>query len=177
LLWFPTKFKEYNIVYMILLPTDGMEVHWQCTSCHSSKNTNGWKFRRVKFSQSPILAPKWASNNALAQVQKLLIQYSGSQTFDEDWWTMLIESSIEWTLNQSYEFKVINSLSTPRPKTMDETLLIFCPMHQHQRGWGHICIQHNISYTVQNSSGRQEEWGSVDSLHWMFMGWHLCSSL
>jgi hypothetical protein len=32
LLWFLTEFKEYNIVYMILLPTDGMEVHWQCMS-------------------------------------------------------------------------------------------------------------------------------------------------
>jgi hypothetical protein len=25
----------------ILLPTDGMEVHWQCTSHHSLENTNG----------------------------------------------------------------------------------------------------------------------------------------
>jgi hypothetical protein len=31
-IWFPTEFKEYNIVYMILLPIDGMEVHWQCMS-------------------------------------------------------------------------------------------------------------------------------------------------
>jgi hypothetical protein len=30
---------------------------------------------------------------------------------------------------------------------------------------------------VQNSSRRLEEWGGVDSLHWIFMGWHLCSSL
>jgi hypothetical protein len=30
---------------------------------------------------------------------------------------MLIEFGTEWTLNQSYEFKVMNSLSTPRPKT------------------------------------------------------------
>jgi hypothetical protein len=27
----------------------------------------------LKFSQSPILAPKWVSNNAFGQVQKLLI--------------------------------------------------------------------------------------------------------
>jgi hypothetical protein len=30
---------------------------------------------------------------------------------------MLIESGTEWILNQSDEFKVMNSLSTPRPKT------------------------------------------------------------
>jgi hypothetical protein len=47
---------------------------------------------------------------------------SGSQTFDEDWWTMLIEFGIEWTLNQSDEFKVMNSLNTPRPKTRMNTL-------------------------------------------------------
>jgi hypothetical protein len=29
---------------------------------------------------------------------------------------MLIESGIEWTFNKSYEFKIINSLNTPRPK-------------------------------------------------------------
>jgi hypothetical protein len=52
---------------------------------------------------------------------------SGSQTFDEDWWTMLIESDIEWTLNQSYEFKVFNSLSTLIPKTKDEHCWCFVP--------------------------------------------------
>jgi hypothetical protein len=31
-----------------------------------------------------------------------------------------IESGTEWTFNQSYEFKVMNSLSTPRSKTKDE---------------------------------------------------------
>jgi hypothetical protein len=31
-----------------------------------------------------------------------------------------IESSTEWTLNQSYEFKIMNTLSIPRPKTKDE---------------------------------------------------------
>jgi hypothetical protein len=46
-----------------------------------------------------------------------ILHNSGSQTFDEDWWTMLIESSTEWTLNQSDEFKVINNLSTSKSKT------------------------------------------------------------
>jgi hypothetical protein len=40
---------------------------------------------------------------------------------------MLIESGTEWTLNQSYEFKVMNSLSTPRPKTKDEHCWYFVP--------------------------------------------------
>jgi hypothetical protein len=40
---------------------------------------------------------------------------------------MLIESGIEWTLNQSYEFKVMNSLSTPSPKTKNEHCLYFTP--------------------------------------------------
>jgi hypothetical protein len=33
---------------------------------------------------------------------------------------MLIEFGTEWALNQSYEFKVFNSLSAPRSKTKDE---------------------------------------------------------
>jgi hypothetical protein len=40
---------------------------------------------------------------------------------------MLIESRTEWTLNQSYEVKVMNSLSTPRPKTKDEHCWYFVP--------------------------------------------------
>jgi hypothetical protein len=52
---------------------------------------------------------------------------SGSQTFDEEWWTMLIESGTEWTLNQSNQFKVMNSLNTPRPKTKDEHCWNFVP--------------------------------------------------
>jgi hypothetical protein len=56
-----------------------------------------------------------------------LAMNNGSQTFDEDWWTMLIEPGTEWTLNQSYEFKVMNSLSTPRPKTKDEHYWSFIP--------------------------------------------------
>jgi hypothetical protein len=52
---------------------------------------------------------------------------SGSQAFDEDWWTILIEFSTEWILNQSDEFKVMNSLSTPRPKTKDEYCWYFVP--------------------------------------------------
>jgi hypothetical protein len=43
--------------------------------------------------------------------------------FDEDWWTMLIE----WILNQSDEFKVMNSLSTLRSKTNDEHCWYFVP--------------------------------------------------
>jgi hypothetical protein len=52
---------------------------------------------------------------------------SRSQTFDEDWWTMLIEFGTEWTFNQSYEFKEMNSLSTLRPKTKDEHCWYFVP--------------------------------------------------
>jgi hypothetical protein len=55
------------------------------------------------------------------------VHISGSQTFDEDWWTMLIESGTEWTFNQSYEFKVMNSLSIPWPKTKDEHCWYFVP--------------------------------------------------
>ena len=60
-----------------------------------------WETRRIGWCWFPLLK-------------------SGSQTFDEDWWTMLIESNTEWTLNQSYEFKIMNSLSTRRPKSKDE---------------------------------------------------------
>jgi hypothetical protein len=55
---------------------------------YEPENTNAWKFRRVKFSQSPILAPKWASNNALGQVQKLLI------------WCLLSLSQITWVFQK-----------------------------------------------------------------------------
>jgi hypothetical protein len=39
----------------------------------------------LKFSQSPILAPKWVSNNAFGQVQKLLIWcfYTHNNIFKE----------------------------------------------------------------------------------------------
>jgi hypothetical protein len=40
---------------------------------------------------------------------------------------MLIEFGTKRTLNQSYEFKVINSLRTPKPKTMDEHCWYFVP--------------------------------------------------
>jgi hypothetical protein len=73
-----------------------------------------WKFKpRVPF---PSTNPKFS-----------VPFNSGSQTFDEDWWTMLIASGTEWTLNQSYEFKVINSLTTPWSKTKDEHCWYFVP--------------------------------------------------
>jgi hypothetical protein len=56
-----------------------------------------------------------------------ILGVNGSQSVDEDWWTMLIEFGPEWTFNQSYEFKVMNSLSTPRPKTKDEYYWYFFP--------------------------------------------------
>jgi hypothetical protein len=40
---------------------------------------------------------------------------------------MLIEFGTEWTLNQSDEFKVMNSLNALRPKTKDEYCLYFVP--------------------------------------------------
>jgi hypothetical protein len=48
-------------------------VHWwngSTLAMYEPENTDGWKFRGVKSSQSPVLA----SNNALGQVQKLLIR-------------------------------------------------------------------------------------------------------
>jgi hypothetical protein len=40
---------------------------------------------------------------------------------------MVIEFGIEWTLNQSDEFKIINSLRTPKPKTKNDHYLYFVP--------------------------------------------------
>jgi hypothetical protein len=40
---------------------------------------------------------------------------------------MLIEFGTKWTLNQLDEFKVINSLKTPKPKTKDEYCWYFVP--------------------------------------------------
>jgi hypothetical protein len=40
---------------------------------------------------------------------------------------MVIEFNIGWTLNQSYEFKGMNSLSILRPKTKDEHCWYFIP--------------------------------------------------
>jgi hypothetical protein len=71
---------------------------------------------------------------------------SGSQTFDEDWWTMLIESGTEWTFNQSYEFKIMNSLSTPRSKTKNEHSWYFVPCINIKEDVD-TCIQHNINST------------------------------
>jgi hypothetical protein len=64
----------------------------------------------------------------IMKLEDYILSYnSGSQTFDEDSWTMLIEWGIEWTLNQSYEFKVMNSSSTPRSKTKDKHCWYFVP--------------------------------------------------
>jgi hypothetical protein len=40
---------------------------------------------------------------------------------------MMIEFGTEWALNQSDEFKVINSLITPKPKTKAEQSWYFVP--------------------------------------------------
>jgi hypothetical protein len=40
LLWLSTEFNDHNRVYLILLPTYGMEVLRQCMSHHSSENTS-----------------------------------------------------------------------------------------------------------------------------------------
>jgi hypothetical protein len=61
------------------------------------------------------------------RTRKPIAHISGSQTLDEDWWTMVIESGTKWTLNQSYEFKIMNSLNIPRPKTKDEHFWYFVP--------------------------------------------------
>jgi hypothetical protein len=99
-----------------------------------------------------------------------------SQTFDEDWWTIQIESSTEWTLNQLYEFKVFKSLNTPRPKTKDEYYWYFVSCINIKEDEDTYAFNKKFN-TVQNSSRRLEEGGDVDSLHWMFVGWHLCASL
>jgi hypothetical protein len=78
---------------------------------------------------------------------------------------MLIESSTEWILNQSYEFKVMNSLSTPRPKTRMNIVDILSHASTSKRMRTHM---HSTEYwfsMVQNSSGGVDEWGGVDSLH------------
>jgi hypothetical protein len=88
------------------------------------------------FAPQCLVSNKWKGENN-----------SGSQTFDEDWWTMLIESGIEWTLNQSYEFKVMNTLSTPRPKTKDKhcwyfVLCINIKEDEDTYAFNRILIQH-----------------------------------
>jgi hypothetical protein len=40
---------------------------------------------------------------------------------------MLIEFGTKWTFNQLDEFKVINSLGTPKPKRKDEYYWCFVP--------------------------------------------------
>jgi hypothetical protein len=40
---------------------------------------------------------------------------------------MLIAFGTKWALNQSDKFKVINSLTTPKPKTKDEQCWYFVP--------------------------------------------------
>jgi hypothetical protein len=40
---------------------------------------------------------------------------------------MLIEFGLEWALNQLDEFKVINSLTTPKPKTKAKQCWHFVP--------------------------------------------------
>jgi hypothetical protein len=87
-----------------------------------------------------------------------VIQFnSGSYTFDEDWWTMLIESGTKWTLNQSYDFKVMNSLSTPRPKAKDEHCWSFVPCKEDEDTYAFhgILVPH----------GAKLKWGS------RWMGW------
>jgi hypothetical protein len=59
----------------------------------------------------------------------------------------------------------MNSLSTPRPETKMNTVDILFHASTSKRMMTHM---HSIEYlfsTVQNLSGRLEEWGGVDSLH------------
>jgi hypothetical protein len=93
-----------------------------------------------------------------------LFSNSRSQTFNEDWWTMLIEPGTKWTLNQSYEFKVMNSLNTPRPKTKDEYYWYFVPYinikeDEDTYAFNKILIQH----------GAKLKWGT----RWMGWCWFL----
>jgi hypothetical protein len=60
---------------------------------------------------------------------------------------MLIESGTKWTLNQSCEFKVMNSLSTPRPKTKDKHCWYFVPCinikeDEDKYAFNRILVQH-----------------------------------
>jgi hypothetical protein len=70
---------------------------------------------------------------------------------------MLIESGTEWTLNQSYEFKVMNSLSTPRPKTKDEQRLYFVPCinikeDEDTYAFNRILVQHDAKLKWETRS-------------------------
>jgi hypothetical protein len=77
---------------------------------------------------------------------------------------MLIESGTEWILNQSDEFKVMNSLSTPRPKTRMNTVDSLSHASTSKRMGTHMHSTKYLFNTVQNSSQRLEEWGDIDSL-------------
>ena len=83
----------------------------------------------------------------------------------------MIESGTKWTLNQSNEFRVMNSLSTLRPKTKDEHCWNFVPcinMYQQQRKCKHICIQQNIGSTLNRiliQPGAKLKWWT------RWMGW------
>jgi hypothetical protein len=64
---------------------------------------------------------------------------------------MLIESGTERTLNQSYEFKVMNSLSTPRSKTKYEHYSYFVPCINIKEDEGtyafnRILVQHSAKF-------------------------------
>jgi hypothetical protein len=104
---------------------------------HSILQSVGSKFTKIKSANDG----NWDWNRLGMEESDI----SGSQTFDEDWWTMLIES--EWTLNQSDEFKVMNSLSTPRPKTKDEHCWYFVPYinikeDENTYAFNRILVQH-----------------------------------
>jgi hypothetical protein len=92
---------------------------------------------------------------------------SGSQTFNEDWWTLLIGFGTEWTLDQSYEFKVMNSLSTPRSKTKDEHRWYFVPCinikeDEDTYAFNRILVQHGTKLKYET---RRMEWCWFPSLN------------
>jgi hypothetical protein len=90
-------------------------------------------------------------------IPDIYLYISGSQIFDEEWWTIVIESGTGWTLNQSNEFKVMNSFSNPRPKTEDKHCWYFIPginikEDEDIYAFNGILVEHDA-----NSSGRLEE--------------------
>jgi hypothetical protein len=82
---------------------------------------------------------------------------------------MLIEFGTEWALNQSDEFKVINSLTIPKSKQRLNSVgtLFHASILRRMRTHRHS-IQKEFS-TVQNSTSRHEGWDGIESHQLLFL--------
>jgi hypothetical protein len=99
-----------------------------------------------------------------------IVGYRPMLKFDEPCWLKLAMNGIRW----------IQSFNSLKPQNLKQKMNIIDTLSHASKLKKMMIHRHstkNQFSTIQNSCGRLEGWGGDDSLHWMFMGWHVSSKL